>query len=98
MRTLTQYEVAWNMHRAGSTMKQITQVVNKHRATVYRWYKRIRQLGIREFVRRQVTAKYRRPGPGHLSMSSSGLLTSVISTVGAVRRYAKSLGRGMAYA
>lgn len=27
MRTLTHYEVAWNMHRAGSTIDQITQVV-----------------------------------------------------------------------
>lgn len=61
MRTLTHYEVAWNMHRAGSTIDQITQVVGKHRATIYRWLERIKQLGIREFVRRKQTAKHRRP-------------------------------------
>lgn len=61
MRTLTQYEVAWNMHEAGSSMPQITTVVGKDRSTVYRWFKRIKVLGIREFLRRQQTAKQRRP-------------------------------------
>lgn len=61
MRTLTQYEVAWNMSRAGSTMEQITTVVSKDRATVYRWLARIRRLGIREFLRRKQTSKLRRP-------------------------------------
>lgn len=61
MRTLTQYEVAWNMHQAGFSIKQITKVVSKHRATVYRWLKQIRLLGIQEFLRRTKTAKHRRP-------------------------------------
>lgn len=61
MRTLTQYEVAWNMSRAGSTMEQITSVVSKNRATVYRWLASIRRLGIREFLRRKATCKARRP-------------------------------------
>ena len=60
MRTLTQHEVAWNMHQAGSTIQQITTVVSKHRATVYRWLKAIKRLGIREFLRRVLTAKHRR--------------------------------------
>lgn len=61
MRTLTQYEVAWNMKQAGSTMEQITTVVGKHRATVYRWFKQIKRLGIREFLRRKLVCKVRRP-------------------------------------
>ncbi len=61
MRTLTQYEVAWKMTRAGSSIEQITTVVGKHRATVYRWLKQIRLVGIREFLHRQETAKHRRP-------------------------------------
>lgn len=61
MRTLTQYEVAWNMYQAGSSMKQMTTVVSKHRATVYRWLKQIKLVGIRKFLQRQKTAKYRRP-------------------------------------
>lgn len=61
MRTLTQPEVAWNMHQAGSTIQQITQVVSRHRATIYRWLDKIRRLGIRKFLQRQSVAKYRRP-------------------------------------
>lgn len=60
MRTLTQYEVAWNMHRAGSPMPQICQVVGKHRATIYRWLIRIRRLGIRAFVAGKQVCKRRR--------------------------------------
>lgn len=61
MRTLTQYEVAWNMDRAGSTMKQITVVLSKDRATIYRWFVKIKRLGIREFLRRKAVCKVRRP-------------------------------------
>ncbi len=61
MRTLTQYEVAWNMNQAGSTIDQITTVVGKHRATVYRWLKQIRLVGIRKFLRRKDVCKVRRP-------------------------------------
>lgn len=61
MRTLTHYEVAWNMYRAGSTMEQITTVVEKHRATVYRWFKQIKRIGIMEFLRRKLVCKVRRP-------------------------------------
>lgn len=61
MRTLTQYEVAWNMYRAGSPMEQITTVLTKDRATVYRWLARIKRLGIREFLRRKEVCKVRRP-------------------------------------
>jgi transposase InsO family protein len=62
MRTLTQYEVAWNMSRAGSTMQQITTVLSKDRATVYRWLAKIRRMGIREFLCRKAVCKVRRPG------------------------------------
>lgn len=58
--TLTHYEVAWNMYQAGLKAEQITRVVKKHRATVYRWLKQIKRLGIRDFLRRKHTAKHRR--------------------------------------
>ena len=61
MRTLTQYEVAWKMYQANLTIEQITEVLSKHRATIYRWLERIKKIGIREFVRRKKTAKHRRP-------------------------------------
>lgn len=61
MRTLTQYEIAWKMFQAGGTVDQITQVVDRHRATIYRWLRQIQRVGIRAFVRRQLSAKHRRP-------------------------------------
>ncbi len=61
MRTLTQYEVAWKMYQANLTIEQITEVLKKHRATIYRWLERIKKIGIREFVRHKATAKHRRP-------------------------------------
>lgn len=61
MRTLTHNEVAWNMYKAGSTIAQICKVVQKHRATVYRWLKKIKQAGIRKFLKDKQTAKQRRP-------------------------------------
>jgi IS30 family transposase len=48
------------MHQAGSTIQQITEVVSKHRATVYRWLKQIKLVGIRKFLHRQLTCKHRR--------------------------------------
>lgn len=68
-RTLTCWEVAWNMHSAGSTINQICQVVGKHRATIYRWLASIRRSGIRKFVANKRTAKHRRPAartPEHI--------------------------------
>jgi len=61
MRTLTQPEIAWNMYQAGSSIQQITIVLERHRATIYRWLKAIRLKGIQKFLRDKKTAKYRRP-------------------------------------
>lgn len=60
-RTLTIYETAWNMYRAASTINQIAQVVSRDRATIYRWLKKIKQIGIRLFLKRKTTIKHRRP-------------------------------------
>lgn len=60
-RTLTIYETAWNMYQAESTINQIAQVVSRDRATVYRWLRKIKQIGIRLFLKRKTTAKHRRP-------------------------------------
>lgn len=61
MRTLTQPEIAWNMYQAGSTIEQITMVVGRHRATVYRWLRQIKRIGIRKYLKRATTCKHRRP-------------------------------------
>lgn len=61
MRTLSQYEVAWNMYQAGSTVNQIKVVVTRDRATVYRWVKGIKLVGIRKFLARKESSMIRRP-------------------------------------
>lgn len=61
MRTLTHYEVAWNMYQAHVTIQQICNVVQKDRATVYRWIACIKRAGIRKFLRDKQTCKQRRP-------------------------------------
>ena len=46
MRTWTQLELAWELDGAGVKVPVIAQRVGKHRATVYRWLKGIRQGGV----------------------------------------------------
>lgn len=48
---------AWELHRAGARSKDIAVQIGKHRATVYRWFRGIRRLGIRIFLRRYEAAK-----------------------------------------
>ena len=60
-RTLSCYEVAWNMHQTGSHINQICLVVERDRSTIYRWIKGIKLAGIRKFIERKKTAKHRRP-------------------------------------
>ena len=59
MRTLTQPELAWELHRAWVKVPVITQRVGKHRATIYRWLKGIQLGGLREFVEEYRGAKKR---------------------------------------
>lgn len=59
MRTWTQLELAWELHRAGVEVPVIAQRLGKHRATVYRWLKGMRSVGLREFVREYKDAKKR---------------------------------------
>ena len=61
MHTLTQYEVAWNMKRAGSDINTICHTVGKDRSTIYRWLSSIRLKGIKQFLKDKKTAKHRRP-------------------------------------
>jgi transposase InsO family protein len=61
MRTISQYEVAWNMYQAKSNINLIVQVIGKDRSTIYRWLKSINLIGIREFLRRKLNCKIHRP-------------------------------------
>lgn len=60
-RTLTCYEVAWNMHNSGLHITNITSVLGVDRSTIYRWLKSIKLKGVQKFLRDKKIAKYRRP-------------------------------------
>lgn len=50
METVTQIQVAWELKQAGHSAEEIAAQLGKHRATIYRWFKGIRQRGIRGYV------------------------------------------------
>lgn len=59
--TISVYEHAWRMYQRNIRVDDIAAEVNRHRATVYRWFRAIKRMGIREFVRRKRACKTRRP-------------------------------------
>lgn len=60
MRSVTHFELVWELYQAGMKAEDIGKRVNRDRATVYRWVQSIKILGIREFVRRKKECKRRR--------------------------------------
>lgn len=48
---------AWELHRAGMRPNEVAEQIGKHRATVYRWIRKIKRLGIRAFIRKYEMAK-----------------------------------------
>jgi IS30 family transposase len=60
MRSVTQFELAWELYQARVDVADIGVKVSRDRATVYRWIAGVKKLGIREFVRRKKECKRRR--------------------------------------
>lgn len=50
MDTVTQIYAAWELQKAGHSATEIAEQLGRHRATVYRWFKGIRQRGIRGYI------------------------------------------------
>ena len=50
MDTVTQIYAAWELKKAGHSATEIAGQLGRHRATVYRWLRGIRQRGIRGYV------------------------------------------------
>ena len=59
--TISIYEHAWRLHQQAIPVDAIAAEVGRHRATIYRWFRDIKRMGIREFVRRKQQCKHRRP-------------------------------------
>lgn len=59
-KSITFYELAWELYQAGVKPDEIAVRLGKDRATIYRWLKGIRYRGIRRFVREKREAKRKR--------------------------------------
>lgn len=57
MQSISLIELAWELYKSQVHLDDIALKTNKHRATVYRWIRKIKRLGIHEFLRRYKSAK-----------------------------------------
>lgn len=57
MQSISLIELAWELHKSEVSSDVIASRIGKHRATVFRWMRKIKRCGIREFVRRYTRAK-----------------------------------------
>lgn len=55
--TIAQIQVAWALLKRAIPVAEIAAEVGKDRATIYRWRKEIKRYGVRDFIRRDRTAK-----------------------------------------
>jgi transposase len=60
MKSVTHFELAWELFLAGQSAEEVGLVVGRDRATIYRWVSAFKRMGIREFVRRKQECKRRR--------------------------------------
>lgn len=60
VKSITFYELAWELYRSGIKPDEIAVRLGRHRATIYRWLKGIRYRGIRRFVREKKEAQRKR--------------------------------------
>lgn len=60
MKSITGWELAWELISAGVKVEKVAEKLGRHRATIYRWRKGIRYRGIRRFVREKKEAKRKR--------------------------------------
>lgn len=57
MQSITLIELAWELCKSQVHPDDIALKIGKHRSTVYRWIKKIKRMGIQEFLRRYKQAK-----------------------------------------
>ena len=57
MQSIPLIEAAWQLHKAGLSTDSVAIQIHKDRATVFRWFVKIRKLGIRAYLKRYAQAK-----------------------------------------
>lgn len=63
MQSVSLVELAYELHKVGTSPRLIASRIGRHRATVYRWLRGIGRKGIRKFLRTYLTAKKGRRQP-----------------------------------
>lgn len=58
--SVSKIELSWKLKQEKVPVNTIVRTLKLHRATLYRWWKGIKRLGIREFIRRYKRAKQRK--------------------------------------
>ena len=61
MNSVSCYEVAYKMQQQNIPAEVIATILEKSRATIYRWLKEIKRSGIHSFLKHKKTCKIRRP-------------------------------------
>ena len=51
MDSVTKIQICWSLYRQGVSAEKIPEEIQVHRATVYRWLKRMKRDGIRQYIR-----------------------------------------------
>lgn len=74
--SVTAIHVCWQLVQSGISPEAIPEKVNRDRATVYRWIKKIRLLGINEFIRR-----YRGAKTGHRHTKTNSVVKARVYSI-----------------
>jgi IS30 family transposase len=70
--SITKIKICWSLYQNNISIEDIPIQLGIHRATVYRWIKKINQLGIREFLKR-----YKRAKKGRRKRNKTDILTKL---------------------
>lgn len=74
--SVTAIHVCWQLVQSGISPEAIPKKLNRNRATVYRWIKKIKLLGINEFIRR-----YRQAKKGHRHTKTNSVIKVHVYTI-----------------
>lgn len=55
--SITKIKICWGLYQNNISPESISKQLGIHRATIYRWLKKIKQVGIKEFLRKYTKAK-----------------------------------------
>jgi transposase InsO family protein len=60
VKNISEYKLAWELYNSGVRVNEISERLDKHRVTIYRWIKGIKYRGIRRFEKEKKESKRKR--------------------------------------